>query len=91
MYLSGHGIINRHGQQESEHQTSKSHQIKSLGVFGIDTDILRSYTKKVQGCDLFVEGNELSAECITALDNRDINLRNKPDLRRRTLDNAAAQ
>lgn len=45
---------------------NKDISVKSLGVFGVDTDILQSYTKMVQGCDLYVDGNELLAECTSA-------------------------
>lgn len=41
----------------------KDISVKSLGVFGIDTDKLKSFTDRINGCDFYVEGRNLSAEC----------------------------
>lgn len=42
----------------------KDISVKSLGVFGIDIDKLKECTEKTKGCDFYINGNKMTAECI---------------------------
>ena len=41
----------------------KNISVKSLGIFGIDIDKLKECTEKTKGCDFYIDGNKMTAEC----------------------------